>query len=111
MAVELNTFNPLISSSSAGDNRLAERRQQLEEERNNRENTQAQSAPSVNDQRSDQIRRAEAIEQVEQRAALIRRDDNSDLSRSARQAVEQFNAINATSRPDPSEILGIDTFA
>ncbi|NVJ62335.1 MAG: hypothetical protein HWE27_18250 [Gammaproteobacteria bacterium] len=111
MPVEFNSFNPLVSTLPVGENRQAERRQQLEEERNNRDNTQVQGLTSTNDQRSDQVRRAEAIEQVEQRAALVRRDDNSELSRSARQAIDRFSSINATNQPDPSEILGIDTFA
>lgn len=113
MALEVNGFNPLINNQLNTDNRLNNQQQrQLQQERNNQQARQAEDTQPTQDDRDIQSRRAEAVQQLEEQQNRIRRDDDSDLSFQARQALNRFNEVSQQDQNvNASEVLGIDIFA
>jgi hypothetical protein len=115
MSVEINTTSGFIQASQ---NSVVTRhspendRAQAEQRRNARVAVSPTSIQPVDNPSVDPVRRAEAVQQLESNNLRIRRDDNSDLTFRARQAVDRFTEINDQQhRQDVSELLGIDIFA
>ena len=66
---------------------------------------------SRNSQRVELTRQTEELQPTDRDAPRVRRDDNSDLSFQARQALEQFNQVETETleRQEPV-FLGVDLF-
>ncbi len=111
MALEINSTNQLAINQNLSDVRVRNQQQQrAQEEQERRDVVREQESTQQNN--DTQVRRAEALQQLERENFRVRRDDDSELNFQARRAVDTFNQINENNnRQDISELLGIDTFA
>ncbi|MCO7222822.1 hypothetical protein [Pleionea sp. CnH1-48] len=106
-----NEISASINIPNTNSVELRAREQQRLRQQTEQRPVEADVAEPV-DNSDNQVRRAEALEQLERGELRVQRDDNSDLNLQTQRALAEFNNIEQNEQQrDISQILGIDTFA